>query len=595
MTSNNLLIKIDEKIVKHLEYFKNKKNFSFIDKILEHIEYDGYEYFFNIKNNLKNNEINSIVHIELIDEKDIKIDDPNKIKVWFRKKNGEMYFQIWKCGRFLNLLLKDIIKERNYDYVLFIINSIILGSHTISSLIKKYNLNVILDKKVSDYYVSYNYMKGEGSLHNSCMNDEIGKVMFYDIINNVNIFAIVNSSKEIFARALLWKTDKGLYLDRCYTVNDIFQYGIYIYAMEKYNVKCIYPIEDDYYMQVKIDEKNTEDLILFFLNNKEIGIPYFDTFKYFRDDSDSNIIICNKNINDSKEIKNIVHYITKLIFYKFNDLKIFNIFISKSDQYDNILASYIPLESSQLLTLIDMFDIHRIEILFKDEILFTFYMLSVNAILKSRNINKFYFLIGNTSISIFDDDDDDEYKITYNILNNINDIIEKSDYNNYKVLGYYDYNNKDIVYIDETIKDIYVMYVKSKDLRKFMVISSTLSSIYHYYKRKHMLIGILQNFKLLLNLNTMEIIMYKEVNNDYITEILNKSRYESLKEEYKEELKPVLGNFADVVFYNDIDFDDDDLIQKLRNKLIYISDNYFEFLKSINKYSQNIHKIIINF
>jgi len=162
----------------------------------------------------------------------------------------------------------------------------------------------ILDKKLLFFetwngsrivsgYSSKFYTHSGSSLNplmNSCMNDEYDLVEFYSYIP-VDLLILLNNEGHIFGRALLWKTDKGIFMDRIYTALDSDYYKFInfakdhdiIYKSENKSGPKIEYVKDGRtgWFPMKINLKfdiMKYDLCEF--EQRPKNIPYMDTFIY---------------------------------------------------------------------------------------------------------------------------------------------------------------------------------------------------------------------------------------------------------------------------------------------------------------------------
>jgi hypothetical protein len=131
---------------------------------------------------------------------------------------------------------------------------------------------------IADIYVTQ-HADGCGGLNNSCMRaGTVGKHVFDDFYSklrdagaNVSVLFTKNSDGLLTSRALLWRIDDYVYLDRVYGNAD------YVALYREY------AIENDFY---SYDWKNTRALYVYLTKNPCFEYaPYMDTFRYLRDDN----------------------------------------------------------------------------------------------------------------------------------------------------------------------------------------------------------------------------------------------------------------------------------------------------------------------
>jgi hypothetical protein len=155
--------------------------------------------------------------------------------------------------------------------------------------------------KILDGYQSKNYTYDGASsnpLMNSCMNDELQLIDFYQY-SPVKLLVILNNEQHIFGRALIWKTDKGLFMDRVYTAfdSDYFKFIEYakknniIYKEENRSGNLIHYVKDGkaswFPMKVKLNF-NIEEYSKEEFTGQVRDIPYMDTFIYGQKNTLSN-------------------------------------------------------------------------------------------------------------------------------------------------------------------------------------------------------------------------------------------------------------------------------------------------------------------
>jgi len=166
---------------------------------------------------------------------------------------------------------------------------------------KVLNFEIWEGNKIISGYKSKNYTYDGSSsnpLLNSCMNDELHLIDFYQYVP-VKLLVLLNNDGHIFGRALIWQTDKGLFMDRVYTAFDQDYYkfidyasknGI-IYKKENKSGSQVEYVKDGksswFTMKIRlkfnIDEYSKEEF-----TGRVRDIPYMDTFIYGQKDILSN-------------------------------------------------------------------------------------------------------------------------------------------------------------------------------------------------------------------------------------------------------------------------------------------------------------------
>lgn len=571
--NNKIKIKIDEKIVKHLEYFNENK---MINDFLSLVEKNGDEYEIII-DEIENKDLVNLRKIELMNENEIRIKDANKIKLTFEKSKGGTFTQIWKCGRFFLLFFKIIL---DYPFILeedldmFI--SIVLGSYTFSSILKNENFKIDISKHVSYYYKTENYIEQKGSLGNSCMNDEMEIVGVYDNIENVNIFVVLDSSNNVFARALLWKTDKGLYLDRAYMINDLFQYGLYMYAVENFNVKYFYLMDDLPSLSVHISRENMEEIAEGLLIDKYKDFPYFDTFTGFVINNDNSVTLINKK--HSSRFFGLLHYIKEVVIELILKSKKTEVIIDDKE-IPYYITKLCNVSSKAYNAIKNTFNIKLMNLLYDYNVIYSGYLFGVKIFPLLNNSNEAYVVINDIYKNEF------MHKFTYNIMDKINDIININRHKYYNILGYIG-----ILYSDESIEEhfdeirnkIEFMYVTCS-IKDMKILCEELEYVY----KDSLINDIIGDFFIAVNLNTKEFIIFN-TNVNFIN-LLNKAKDSLFREYYKEDLVKIFGEFEDIYF---LKFPEDGIDLNLKNELVVFSEKFYSFAYRQNTYFRLLSKVI---
>jgi hypothetical protein len=129
----------------------------------------------------------------------------------------------------------------------------------------------LVDGKEIAYWYDYRKynQKAGGTLNNSCMRN-VGKdrlSLYVDNPNQVKL-AIYTRNNQLEARALVWQTDKGVYMDRIYYTQDHLSNAFQRYA-ENQGWKIYNRRERN--MSVRLDNNKRD-----YIQNH----PYLDTFQY---------------------------------------------------------------------------------------------------------------------------------------------------------------------------------------------------------------------------------------------------------------------------------------------------------------------------
>jgi hypothetical protein len=146
----------------------------------------------------------------------------------------------------------------------------------------------IIQAYTSDYYTQD--APKVNPLYNSCMNDQSHLIEFYNYVP-VRLLTLCNSENDIFGRALLWNTDKGVFMDRVYVANDqdYFKFIDYakknnfIYKWENKSGDKILYVKGGtttwFPMKVKLNF-NISEYNLCEWDRVPKDIPYMDTFVF---------------------------------------------------------------------------------------------------------------------------------------------------------------------------------------------------------------------------------------------------------------------------------------------------------------------------
>jgi hypothetical protein len=254
-------------------------------------------------------------------------------EIHYTKPNGSKAKQEMKIGKFITALL-DQIKN----------NKIHIKPNDIEAFVKKvyayresggqvdtdYEYALVDDKDINKYYLESNSECLSGGLGGSCMRYE-KRNKFVSVYANefksvVKLLIKRNKTTDkIVARALLWKTDQGMYLDRIYASDDKIIEEMMEYAKKAYKIQEAYnmkKIKKDFTITIKMDSKFKPEYM-----------PYLDTFNHaVYNINKKEFTLCTDDTID-KVIKNVEKYIE----YTFNktdgtyEKKIINYFIKKFD------------------------------------------------------------------------------------------------------------------------------------------------------------------------------------------------------------------------------------------------------------------------
>lgn len=139
---------------------------------------------------------------------------------------------------------------------------------------------------IRHWYLVDNNVSGNGTLGNSCMNDEDSQEyldIYCDNINQVNLIIMYSDEerKKICARALLWTDTKGnKFMDRIYTQDSSHERLFIEYAITNgYSYKKYQNYSNSERMLNRVDLKG--EIIISLYHSNQRSFPYMDTVKYF--------------------------------------------------------------------------------------------------------------------------------------------------------------------------------------------------------------------------------------------------------------------------------------------------------------------------
>jgi len=246
--------------------------------LLERINQVKYSCIKNATNRLKNILDIEMFSDDIVDYLDVSntIDSisylpKNKIKLLDGLDPYDNKFrQEMKIGRFfrqhtlldINKIKLPVIEKMStiYKYV----NDARLGEH---------NIEIVEGEDIKYWYDGRNNSKG-GTLGKSCMKHKKHQKLFDIYIENPKVckMAIKRDDKHtnnIVGRALLWDTDKGIYMDRIYTSDEHHRYSFLGFA-ELNNWMTMNNYADK--LNVKLIDKDF---------GPDYNNPYMDTFKFY--------------------------------------------------------------------------------------------------------------------------------------------------------------------------------------------------------------------------------------------------------------------------------------------------------------------------
>lgn len=141
-------------------------------------------------------------------------------------------------------------------------------------------ISIVKGRDIKDYYLgdNYNTIGRKGTLNKSCMRHEDCQV-FFDIYtenpDKVSLVVKENTEGKVEARALLWKTEQGLYLDRVYFTEDRYNNLLNDWTKLKFGNIMSYTNLQGKRLEVKLKPHRMYD-----------NFPYIDTLCFYMRDTD---------------------------------------------------------------------------------------------------------------------------------------------------------------------------------------------------------------------------------------------------------------------------------------------------------------------
>jgi hypothetical protein len=210
---------------------------------------------------------------------------PGFLEIIIIKPNGKEVKQEIKIGKLIQTLLKNLrLKPDELADFTNSLKMIQIGEDP--------SFKVVEGEDILYYYHPKNMVKA-GELGNSCMSHlNTQKFLeFYAENKNVKLFLKTNEENKTIARALLWKTNKGLYLDRRYAIDNNLQMVMLKEAQNRFKLY-------DFFKE-KLDPNVDLQIEVSFINAKNASkfkYPYTDTFKYLTIFDNNSILYSNKEV-----------------------------------------------------------------------------------------------------------------------------------------------------------------------------------------------------------------------------------------------------------------------------------------------------------
>lgn len=239
-------IKSGEQFIDAIKTFQNKNRVALI--LSELINGDEITITKDIKN---------VEYIELHDKK------PGFILVTFTKPNGTKGKQEIKIGRLTQQLVGNGVKPEELEEFVKLMFALQSGEDPFIKLVE--------GDEIIYWYNEKNYAEKKGTLGNSCMKyswcDKYLKFYSENCKGIVKLLIKTDENNKLVARALVWKTDDTIYMDRVYTIDNKDEM-IFIKWGNDNNIKKYYP---NYNIKISKNKIKWDE---------DTKMPYMDTFQY---------------------------------------------------------------------------------------------------------------------------------------------------------------------------------------------------------------------------------------------------------------------------------------------------------------------------
>jgi len=185
------------------------------------------------------------------------------------------YRQSMKIGKFFkkhSIFNSDDLTIQSVELITNIYKSI---NH---SVLSDNMFEIVEGEDIRKWYNCDNYYDDGGTLNNSCMKYPSYGIRFNIYVDNPSVCRMVimrnvDDPNKIVGRALIWKTNKGIVMDRIYTTDDYYVYNFMGFSFSKG-----WSLKDNIkkHTIIQLSDKYHFDSIKF--------TPYLDTFKFYNID-----------------------------------------------------------------------------------------------------------------------------------------------------------------------------------------------------------------------------------------------------------------------------------------------------------------------
>jgi len=196
----------------------------------------------------------------------------NKIKLVLTNNLDPYNNKFRKSIKIGRLLLNHSVLDLN-QYPKSIEIATNIYKHIIQSITNDSKLKIVSGEDIRHWYLENNYDKGNGTLSKSCMRYQSSQELFDIYVYNPNVCKLLikinPSNNKLQGRALLWKTNKGIFMDRIYTIQDHHLYDFIGHATK-----------NNWLSRSNINIPNMEVKLKSIYYGDCDENPYMDTFKY---------------------------------------------------------------------------------------------------------------------------------------------------------------------------------------------------------------------------------------------------------------------------------------------------------------------------
>ncbi len=198
-------------------------------------------------------------------------------------KVGELDFNTFKSGfntMSVGRLVRHLLENNNIEFTNTEIEDFVNEFKYLNNQKKSGQIKIVEGEDIRKWYNEENYFQKDGTeLYNSCMKHEYCQKFFDIYVKNpgvIRLIILLDENNLLRARALVWKTSVGYYVDRVYHTEKYEEMLIQDWAKRNvaHDVK-FHPrdmLTDD--MSVRLTDSTTK-------YNEYDFYPYMDTFQIY--------------------------------------------------------------------------------------------------------------------------------------------------------------------------------------------------------------------------------------------------------------------------------------------------------------------------